>query len=76
MKLGTSVAPATLAASGPRLVIRVGLRILLFDTRSGRLASIALARATPIGLSIVGRRIAWAENVGRTARVRSVLLPR
>jgi dipeptidyl aminopeptidase/acylaminoacyl peptidase len=76
LNLGKSSAPATLAASGPRLVIRVGWRILLFDARSDRLAFVARVRSTPIGLSIVGRRIAWAENVGRTARVRSVVLPR
>lgn len=74
--LGKRKEAASLAASGHRLVVRIGQRIFLVDPRSGRLALIARARSAPIGLSIVGRRIAWAENVGRTARVRSVLFPR
>lgn len=73
--LGKQRDAASLAASGHRLLVRIGQRIFLVDPRSGRLALIARARSTPIGLSIVGRRIAWAENVGRTARVRAVLLP-
>jgi Tol biopolymer transport system component len=65
-----------LSASGYRLVLRVGPRIVLYDIRTRRLQTVARLAHPPIGLSIVGRRIAWAENVGRRARVRAVVLPR
>jgi hypothetical protein len=62
----------TLAASGHRVVFRAGRSIYVIDARSGRLHLVARAAGNPTGLSIVGRRIAWAENVGRGARVRAV----
>jgi hypothetical protein len=33
------------------------------------------ASGKPIGLSVEGRRIAWAENVGKRRRIRAVTLP-
>jgi hypothetical protein len=65
-----------LAASGPRVVLRSKRTIYVLDARRGAPRVVAHAGATPIGLSIVGRRIAWAENVGRRARVRAVTLSR
>jgi hypothetical protein len=32
------------------------------------------ASSPPIGLSIEGRRIAWAENGGQTARIRALTI--
>jgi Tol biopolymer transport system component len=75
LNLGKSNAAVTVAAFGQRLVVRIGKVILLLDARSGRLALVARASSAPVGLSIVGRRIAWAENVGRNARIRGVTLP-
>jgi hypothetical protein len=48
--------------------------IFAVDAARGRPHRIARAAATPIGLSVVGRRIAWAENLGRKARVRALTL--
>jgi dipeptidyl aminopeptidase/acylaminoacyl peptidase len=76
LSLGKSKAAVTLAASGRKLVVGVGRRILLFDLHSGRLALVAHASSTPVGLSLTGRRVAWAENVRRRSRVRGVTLPR
>jgi Tol biopolymer transport system component len=64
-----------LAASGNQLVFRIGRVIFVLDARRGRPRVVARAASTPVGLSIVGRRIAWAEKLGRTARVRAVVLP-
>jgi hypothetical protein len=38
------------------------------------LGEVARAAAEPIGLSIDGRRIAWAESVDGRGRIRSVTL--
>jgi hypothetical protein len=64
-----------LAASGTLLVFRSGRLIYAVDARRGRPRMVARASASPIGLSIVGRRIAWAENLRSGARVRVVSLP-
>ena len=51
-----------------RLVEQYGMRQL----STGDMLRGAVAAATPIGLSIAGRRIAWAENVGGRGRIQSV----
>jgi hypothetical protein len=53
-------------------VLRIGRTIVAVDARTGRRRPLARAAAVPVGLSIVGRRVAWAENLGRSARIRSV----
>jgi hypothetical protein len=58
-----------LSASGTRLVYRMGKRIWMMDARSGRRTQIATAAATPIGLSIDGHRVGWAENVQGRGRI-------
>jgi hypothetical protein len=70
-----STAPV-LSASGHRVVYRVGRTIWLLNTSSMKTSAIATAASTPIGLSIEGRRIAWAENGGGRGRIRAVTLPR
>jgi WD40-like Beta Propeller Repeat len=67
---------SALSASGYRVTLLAGRRILLYDVRTQRLVVVARVAKPPIGLSIVGRRIAWAENVGRSAGVRAITLPR
>jgi len=37
--------------------------------------TIAVADRTPVGLSVDGRRVAWAEYRGRRSVVRAVVLP-
>ena len=65
-----------LSASGGRIVYSVGKTIVSVDTATGAKSMLARAVSTPIGLSIEGRRVAWAENVGGRGRVRAGYLPR
>lgn len=56
--------------AGSTVVYRVGTAIYTYT--AGRTTLVARASAEPIGLSIAGRRIAWAENVGGKGRIQSV----
>jgi Tol biopolymer transport system component len=69
-------APTLVGGSGTTLVLRLGRDIYAVDARTGRRRLLARAEATPIGLSIAGRRVAWAENSGGRAYVRAVEVPR
>jgi Tol biopolymer transport system component len=64
-----------MSIAGRTLVFSVGRTIHLLDAATGRMSPIAKAASTPIGLSIEGKRVAWAENLrsGR-ARIRAVIL--
>jgi hypothetical protein len=67
-------AASTLAASDTAIVYRVGraIRAVATATHAGR--AVARAASTPIGLSREGRRLAWAENLGGSARIRTLEL--
>lgn len=52
-----------LSMAGMKAVFRVGRSIRTVGVRTESARQIATAKATPIGLSIEGRRVAWAENV-------------
>jgi hypothetical protein len=54
-------------------VYSVGKAIYLLRRQSPQL--VARAGGTPIGLSVEGRRIAWAENVSGKGRIRSLTTP-
>ncbi|MBA3364361.1 MAG: hypothetical protein H0U03_01060 [Actinobacteria bacterium] len=60
-----------LGLSGTMVVFRIGREIYVFDTASRKQVRVT-ATATPIGLSIEGNRVAWAENIriGRKLRGR------
>jgi hypothetical protein len=54
----------------------------VLDTETMASSTLAVAPVTPVGLSVSGRRVAWAENfLGTyahptgTARIRALLLP-
>jgi hypothetical protein len=64
-----------LATAGNTIVFNVGRRIYALDARRGTPQLIATAAATPIGLSIVGRRVAWAESTPTQSRIRALTLP-
>jgi hypothetical protein len=61
-----------LDVSGNDVVFRVGNEIHLVT--GGRITLLERASARPIGLSLEGRRIAWAENVRGHGRIRSITL--
>lgn len=72
-----SVAGAeNLSLSGRWALYRIGRTIRALDVQSGRSIVVARAAATPVGLSLDGRRVAWAEQGRRTSRIRAVVLPK
>jgi hypothetical protein len=62
----------SLSVSTGGIVFRDGPRIYRLHGRKPRL--VAVAGAAPIGLSIEGKRIAWAENMHGQGRIRTVSL--
>jgi hypothetical protein len=56
------------------IVFRVGRSIRALRIATKQVTKVAKAASTPIGLSITGSRIAWAENVGGRGRIRAVTL--
>jgi Tol biopolymer transport system component len=70
--------PATtapeLSAAGRVVVFRTGKEIRAVDAFGGVPRVVAIVSARPIGLSIEGNRVAWAENSGGRGRVRAVFL--
>ncbi len=66
----------SLSAAGRHVVFRVGKAIWLLDVTTRRKRVLARAAAIPLGLSLEGQRVAWAENIGRGGRIRMVSLPR
>ena len=77
-ELGSVTLPAAtapeLSAGDGALVFRVGRSIRTVDTTTKSVRTIAKAAATPIGLSIAGKRIAWAENLDGRGRIRAFTL--
>lgn len=67
-------AGATDLAIGSGVVYRVGRSI--YTIRSGRPALLWRAQGTPIGLSVEGRRVAWAVNIQGHGHIVALTLPR
>jgi hypothetical protein len=61
-----------LTASDQLVVYRVGRSLRGVSTTTHRPRKLATAAATPIGLSLEGGRLAWAENVGGNGRIRAL----
>jgi hypothetical protein len=61
-----------LTTSDRVVVYRVGRTLRGVSTASHRVRLLARAATAPIGLSLEGTRLAWAENIGRTARIRAL----
>jgi hypothetical protein len=65
-----------LSTSGHTLVYAVGGRkIEAMDLTTGALRVLAVSPGAPIGLSVAGKRVAWAVNVHRHGRVLALTLP-
>ena len=78
--LGRSAVPAATAprldlAAG-RVAYRVGNAIRVVDLASGASRTAWTPRRFPVGLSLEGRTLAWAENRNGRARVWTLALPR
>jgi hypothetical protein len=61
-----------LAASDQLIVFRVGRSLRGISTSTHRPRRLATAAAAPIGLSLEGGRLAWAENVAGNGRIRAL----
>lgn len=76
--LGTTAVPkataSILSSSSAGVIYRVGKSI--YAIRAGASKLVWKATSMPIGLSIEGRRIAWAENVKGRGRIVALTLPR
>lgn len=57
--------------AGKRLVWRAGRRIYVSDVENGASKRLFRSRARPVGVSIEGRRVAWASGF----RIRALMLP-
>jgi Tol biopolymer transport system component len=62
--------------AGRWAIYRTGRTIRALDVERGTTILVAGAAATPVGLSLDGRRVAWAEQRGRRSRIRAAVLPR
>ena len=62
--------------SAGRIAYRVGNSIRLLALASGTSKVAWMPRRRPLGLSLEGRKLAWAENWGGRARVWTLTLPR
>ncbi|HVP74558.1 MAG TPA: hypothetical protein VMS63_00950 [Gaiellaceae bacterium] len=64
-----------LSASDQLIVFEVGRSIRSVNPTSHRVSTLTRAGSTPIGLSVEGSRIAWAENIKGRGRIRSLTVP-
>ena len=64
-----------LSIAGSRAVFHTGKTIWLLDARARNTLRLTTTKAVPIGPSLDGNRIAWAENAGGRNRIRGLLLP-
>jgi hypothetical protein len=68
----SSEASPELTATDRTIVYRVGRSIRAIDVATGKARTLAHAAADPVGLSLEGRRLAWAENLKGGARIRTL----
>jgi hypothetical protein len=61
-----------LSATDRFVVFRVGRSIRALDVAGGLVRRLGIAAAPPIGLSVEGSRVAWAENVHGRGRIRAL----
>jgi hypothetical protein len=71
--LPPTTSPAISAGDGA-IVFHAGRSIRWVDVATQTVHTLAKAASAPIGLSIAGRRIAWAENTDGRGRIRAITL--
>ena len=64
-----------LSISGKTVIFARGRTIWMLDAKRRKTSMLSLARTRPIGLSIEGRRVAWAESGRKRSRIRALRLP-
>ncbi len=63
-----------LTASDQLIVFRVGRSIRAASVTTQKVTTLAESASTPIGLSLEGTRLAWAENVKGRGRIRALFV--
>lgn len=63
-----------LTASDQLIVFHVGRSLRAVDVATSSVRTLGKAAATPIGLSLEGGRLAWADNVRGTGRIRALYI--
>ena len=61
-----------LTANDQLVVFHVGRSLHGVDVTTHRVRTLGTTAATPIGLSLEGGRLAWAENVNGVGRIRAL----
>jgi Tol biopolymer transport system component len=64
-----------LSAAGRNVVFATGHVIRRLDAKTGAVTVLARAGRAPVGLTIEGHRVVWAENTRGSARIREVTAP-
>jgi Tol biopolymer transport system component len=64
-----------LSASDGTVVFATGRVIRRLDAKTGVVSVLATARRTPVGPTIEGRRVVWAENIRGAGQIRAVTAP-
>jgi Tol biopolymer transport system component len=77
LRTAAAVPPSvrTVSAAGHNVVFAAGRVIRRLDARSRAVAGLTTARRMPVGLTIEGHRVVWAENTAGRSRVRAVIAP-
>ncbi|MGH3008697.1 MAG: hypothetical protein ACRDLM_04740 [Gaiellaceae bacterium] len=75
--LGTTEIAAgdSLALKGNTVIFAVGRKIEAMDAMTGDVRLLATSPGAPIGLSVSGKRLAWAVNARGRGRVLALTLP-
>jgi hypothetical protein len=63
-----------LSATDQAIVFHVGTSIKTIDLATGSPRTLLQAASEPVGLSLEGRRLAWAENLKGSSRIRALYL--
>ena len=63
-----------LTASDQLVVFHIGRSLRAVDVATHRVRELGTTAASPIGLSLEGGRLAWAENVNGTGRIRALYI--
>jgi hypothetical protein len=77
LRFAAGVLPSThdLSAAGRNVVFVTGHVIRRLDARTGAVKTLVTTRRVPVGVSIKGRRVVWAEHGRSGTRIRAVTAP-
>jgi hypothetical protein len=74
--VGAATRLALAGVDGRWVVFSTNRTIRALNTPRGGILRLTVARSEPVGLSVSGRRVAWADRGGSVWRIRALALPR